>query len=102
VDHRSTICTKYEIPNTDLGARTRRPDHRLSHVLRARDTPAAGRSSAQTLNRAQVYFFDHNQGIDLPSSWRLQSWNGSSYVDVPGASAYPVLANQYNTVISPR
>jgi len=49
-----------------------------------------------------VYFFDHNQGIDLPSSWRLQSWNGSSYVDVPGASAYPVLANQYNTVISPR
>jgi len=49
-----------------------------------------------------VYFFDDNQGIDLPSSWRLQSWNGSSYVDVPGASAYPVLANQYNTVISPR
>jgi hypothetical protein len=57
-----------------------------------------GWSSAQTLNRAQVYFFDDNQGIDLPSSWRLQYWNGSSYVDVPGASAYTVLANQYNTV----
>lgn len=45
-----------------------------------------------------MYFFDDNQGIDLPSSWRLQSWNGSSYVDVPGGSAYPVQANQYNTV----
>jgi len=55
-------------------------------------------SSAQTVSRAQVYFFDDNQGIDLPASWRLQSWNGSAYVDVPGASGYPVAANQYNTV----
>ncbi len=55
-------------------------------------------SSAQTLRQAQVYFFDDNQGIDLPSSWRLQYWNGSSYVDVPGASGYTTNANQYNTV----
>lgn len=55
-------------------------------------------TSAQTLRRAQVYFFDDNQGIDLPSSWKLQYWNGSSYVDVAGASGYPVAANQYNTV----
>jgi hypothetical protein len=54
-------------------------------------------SSPQTLRQAQVYFFDDNQGIDLPSSWRLQYWNGSSYVDVPGAGGYPVVANQYNT-----
>jgi hypothetical protein len=54
-------------------------------------------SSAQTLSRAQVYFFDDNQGIDLPSSWSLQYWNGSAYVNVPGAS-YTTLANQYNTV----
>src|SRR5690606_27643753 len=55
-------------------------------------------SQAQSLSRAQVYFFDDNQGIDLPSSWSLQYWNGSSYVAVPGASGYPVAANQYNTV----
>ncbi len=55
-------------------------------------------SSAQTVSRAQVYFFDDNQGIDLPSSWRLQFWNGSSYVDVPNASGYTINANQYNTV----
>ncbi len=55
-------------------------------------------SSAQSLRRAQVYFFDDNQGIDLPSSWSLQYWNGSAYVNVPGASGYPIVANQYNTV----
>lgn len=55
-------------------------------------------SSAQSIRQAQVYFFDDGQGIDLPASWRLQYWNGSAYVDVPGAGGYPVAANQYNTV----
>ncbi|MER7282858.1 DUF6055 domain-containing protein [Dactylosporangium sp. NPDC000244] len=55
-------------------------------------------SSAQSLNKAQVYLFDDNQGIDLPSSWKLQYWNGSAYVDVPGASGYTINANAYNTV----
>jgi hypothetical protein len=55
-------------------------------------------SSAQSVNQAQVYFFDDNGGIDVPSSWSLQYWNGSSYVNVPGASGYPVVVNQYNTV----
>ncbi|XVQ88494.1 discoidin domain-containing protein [Microbispora siamensis] len=54
--------------------------------------------SAVTVGRAQVYFFDDDQGIDLPASWKLQYWNGSAYVDVAGASGYPVTANQYNTV----
>ena len=45
--------------------------------------------SAQTLNRAQVYFFDDNQGIDMPSSWTLQYWNGSAYVDVAGRERLP-------------
>ncbi|WP_049567374.1 discoidin domain-containing protein [Nonomuraea sp. SBT364] len=55
-------------------------------------------SAARTLNRAQVYFFDDDQGIDLPASWKLQYWNGSAYVDVPGASAYTLARNQYNSV----
>lgn len=55
-------------------------------------------SAPVSLNRADVYFFDDNMGIDLPASWRLQTWNGSAYVDVAGASGYPRLADQYNTV----
>ncbi len=55
-------------------------------------------SSARTLNRAEVYFFDDEQGIDMPASWRLQYWNGSAYADVPGASAYTPAENAYNAV----
>ncbi|GAA5066012.1 hypothetical protein HNP84_001225 [Thermocatellispora tengchongensis] len=55
-------------------------------------------STAQTLNRAEVYFFDDDQGIDMPSSWKLQYWNGSAYADVPGAGAYTLAKDQYNTV----
>ncbi|UUU36790.1 discoidin domain-containing protein [Streptomyces sp. CA-210063] len=54
--------------------------------------------SAKTIDRAEVYFFDDDQGIDMPASWKLQYWNGSAYVDVPGASGYPLAKNQYNTV----
>ncbi|MET7402005.1 DUF6055 domain-containing protein [Dactylosporangium sp. NPDC005572] len=52
--------------------------------------------SAVSLNEAQVYLFDDNQGIDLPSSWKLQYWTGSAYADIP--ASYPVAANAYNTV----
>jgi hypothetical protein len=34
----------------------------------------------------------------MPASWKLQYWNGSAYVDVPGASAYTLTKNAYNTV----
>jgi hypothetical protein len=52
--------------------------------------------SAVNLGRAEVYFFDDNQGIDMPASWKLQYWNGSAYVDIP--ATYPLAANQYNVV----
>ncbi|MGW4798885.1 DUF7402 domain-containing protein, partial [Nonomuraea sp. NPDC004297] len=55
-------------------------------------------SAARNLNRAEVYFFDDDDGIDMPASWKLQYWNGSAYVDVPGASAYPLTKNGYNSV----
>ncbi|GKQ37841.1 discoidin domain-containing protein [Streptomyces sp. A012304] len=54
--------------------------------------------TAKTLNRAEVYFFDDDQGIDMPASWKLQYWTGSAYADVPGAGGYPLAKNQYNTV----
>ena len=33
-----------------------------------------------TLRQASVYWFDDNQGIDLPASCQVQYWNGSSFV----------------------
>ncbi|MEJ3744277.1 discoidin domain-containing protein, partial [Actinomycetes bacterium KLBMP 9797] len=55
--------------------------------------------SAVDLSRAEVYFFDDGQGIDLPASWQLQYWNGSAYVDI--AATYPRAADQYNVVSFP-
>jgi hypothetical protein len=45
-----------------------------------------------------VYFFDDDQGIDLPASWKLQYWNGSAHLDVPGAGAHPLAEDRYNSV----
>ncbi|WP_436763600.1 discoidin domain-containing protein [Streptosporangium sp. V21-05] len=58
-------------------------------------------ASARTLNRADVYFFDDEGGVDMPASWKLQYWNGTAYADVPGASSYTLAKNQYNTVTFP-
>ncbi|GIF76486.1 cellulose-binding protein [Asanoa siamensis] len=55
-------------------------------------------TSAQTIGAAEVYFFDDGGGVRVPASWRVQSWNGSAYVDVAGASGYPVAADRYNQV----
>jgi hypothetical protein len=54
--------------------------------------------TARTLSSADVYIFDDNDGVRVPASWKLQSWNGSAYVDVPGASGYPRALDQYNRV----
>ncbi|MEV6302566.1 DUF6055 domain-containing protein [Actinoplanes sp. NPDC051861] len=51
-----------------------------------------------TLGRAQVYIFDDNGGVRLPSSWKLQYWTGSAYADVAASSGYSVNANAYNSV----
>ncbi len=58
-------------------------------------------TTARTLNRADVYFFDDEDGIDMPASWKLQYWNGTAYADVPGASSHGLAKNQYNTVTFP-
>lgn len=46
----------------------------------------------------QVYFFDDDQGIDLPTSCSVQYWTGSAWQNVPGASACGVAADTFNTV----
>lgn len=55
--------------------------------------------AARTISRSEVYWFDDDLGIDLPASCRLQSWNGSAYVDLPGCG---VAGNTFNpTTFSP-
>ncbi|OXS59290.1 hypothetical protein B1A99_11750 [Cohnella sp. CIP 111063] len=54
-------------------------------------------SSARTISSVDVYWFDDDQGIDLPASYTIQYWDGSSWVNVSGASGLGLLANQYNT-----
>ncbi|WP_033438609.1 discoidin domain-containing protein [Saccharothrix sp. NRRL B-16314] len=54
--------------------------------------------AARSVRSAQVYFFDDNGGVRVPASWRLQHWNGSAYVDVAGASGYPVGPDRYHEV----
>ncbi|MEU4407909.1 discoidin domain-containing protein [Streptosporangium sp. NPDC023963] len=58
-------------------------------------------TTARTLNRADVYFFDDEDGIDMPASWKLQYWNGTAYADVPAAGSHTLAKNQYNTVTFP-
>ena len=54
-------------------------------------------SSARTISSVDVYWFDDDQGIDLPASYTIQYWNGSAWVNVSNPSGLGVLANQYNT-----
>ncbi|GIH27159.1 hypothetical protein Aph01nite_54690 [Acrocarpospora phusangensis] len=54
-------------------------------------------STAQSIRRVTTYWFDDNQGIDLPASCQVQYWNGSAYVNVPGQSACGVAGNTANT-----
>jgi hypothetical protein len=51
-----------------------------------------------TLRQASVYWFDDNQGIDLPASCQVQYWTGSAWATPPGATACGVAANTFNTV----
>jgi hypothetical protein len=55
-------------------------------------------TSAQSVRSARVYFFDDNGGVRVPASWKVQHWNGSAYVDVAGASGYPVATDAYQEV----
>lgn len=55
-------------------------------------------TATQAIRAAEVYFFDDGGGVRVPASWKLQSWNGSAYVDVTGASGYPIAADRYNLV----
>ncbi|MER5425552.1 glycoside hydrolase family 43 protein [Streptosporangium roseum] len=52
--------------------------------------------TARNISRVATYWFDDDQGIDLPASCQVQYWNGGSYVDVPGQSSCGVAGDIYN------
>lgn len=45
------------------------------------------------VNASDIYFFDDGGGVRVPASWRLQYWDGQSYVDMP--ATYDVAADRY-------
>jgi hypothetical protein len=45
------------------------------------------------VNASDIYFFDDGGGVRVPASWRLQYWDGQSYVDIP--ATYDVATDRY-------
>ena len=45
------------------------------------------------VNASDIYFFDDGGGVRLPASWKLQYWDGQSFVDIP--ATYDVAADRY-------
>lgn len=50
-----------------------------------------------TISSCNVYWFDDDQGIDLPASCSIQYWNGNNWMNVNNPVGLGVLGNQYNT-----
>jgi len=55
-------------------------------------------SSPITTNSSEVYWADDGGGLIVPSSWMVQYWNGSDWVDVSNQSSEPTALNQFNDV----
>ncbi|MFE6074995.1 LamG-like jellyroll fold domain-containing protein [Paenibacillus sp. NPDC057886] len=49
-----------------------------------------------SLSSSEVYWFDDQDGIDLPASFYVQYWTGTNWVEVSNPSEYGVLPDQYN------
>ena len=50
-----------------------------------------------TISKTDLYWFKDGAGIDVPSSYKIKYWNGSSWVEVSNASGLGNVANQYNS-----
>ncbi len=54
-------------------------------------------SQKYTISQCDIYWFKDGQGIDVPSSYKIQYWSGSKWVNVKNASGLKTAVNQYNT-----
>lgn len=48
------------------------------------------------ISKSEVYWFDDNEGLDLPASCNFQYWNGTSWVDFSNQSGKGVAGNTFN------
>jgi DUF1680 family protein len=48
-----------------------------------------------------VYWFDDHRGVRLPKACRLKYWDGTAFVDVPGASGLGLAEHRFNTTTFP-
>lgn len=55
-------------------------------------------SSPITTDGTEVYWADDGGGLLTPSTWVVQSWNGTAWVDVTDQSGQPVALNTFNQV----
>jgi hypothetical protein len=51
-----------------------------------------------TTNASSVYFADDGGGVQLPSSWVVQYWDGTAWQTVTDPSGYPEADNVFNDV----
>ena len=51
-----------------------------------------------TTNGTEVYWADDGGGLLTPSTWLVQSWNGSAWVDVADQSGQPVALDTFNQI----
>jgi NPCBM-associated, NEW3 domain of alpha-galactosidase len=51
-----------------------------------------------TTNATSVYFADDGGGVQLPSSWVVQYWDGTTWQNVTNPSSYPAADNVFNNV----
>lgn len=52
-------------------------------------------------NAIDVYWFDDHNGVRLPVACRLKYWDGSAFVNVPGAAGLGLGENKFNTTRFP-
>ena len=55
-------------------------------------------SAPITTNSSELYFADDGGGLLTPSSWVVQYWDGSAWVNVNNQSGDPAQINQFNDV----
>jgi hypothetical protein len=51
-----------------------------------------------TTNGTSVYFADDGGGVQLPSSWVVEYWDGTAWQPVTNPSSYPAADNVFNAV----
>lgn len=49
-----------------------------------------------TFSQSEVYWFKDGGGIDVPSAYTIQYWNGSDWVEVPRPNGYGLQVDTYN------